>query len=214
MKFTAIFFDLDDTLYPPDTGLWLAIRERMNQYMRERLGIPAEKVSKLREKYYLEFGTATRGLQAYHDLDTRDFLAYVHDLPLKDYLTPNPTLRSIIASLPTRNLIFTNADSAHAERVLAILNLRDLFEIIVDVNAIAPYCKPMPESFQMALDLAGERDPSKCVMIDDIYRTTGAAKRFGMFSVLCGGTFPPGSADARLTDWSSLVEILESQNGN
>jgi len=213
MRFTTIFFDLDDTLYPPGAGLWNAIKERMNRYMRERLNIPAEKVSSLREKYYTEFGTTTRGLQAYHNLDTQDFLAYVHDLPLGDYLTPNPTLRSIIASLPTRNLIFTNADSAHADRVLTALGLRDLFEVVVDVNAIAPYCKPMPESFQIAMQAAGESDPSKCVMIDDIHRTTRAAKEAGLFSVLYHETFPPDSADAHLTDWNSLVEILESQNG-
>jgi hypothetical protein len=37
-------------------------------------------------------------------------------MPLKDYLTPNPILRSVIASLPTRNLIFTNADIHHARK--------------------------------------------------------------------------------------------------
>lgn len=213
MRFTTIFFDLDDTLYPPGAGLWNAIKERMNRYMRERLNIPADQVSSLREKYYTEFGTTTRGLQAYHNLDTQDFLAYVHDLPLKDYLSPNPTLRSIIASLPTRNLIFTNADSAHADRVLTELGLRDLFEIVVDVNTITPYCKPMPESFEIAMKAAGESNPSKCVMIDDIHRTTRAAKEAGLFSILYNESFPSDSADAHLTDWNSLVEILESQNG-
>jgi putative hydrolase of the HAD superfamily len=209
MYFTTIFFDLDDTLYPPTTGLWHAIKERMNDYMRDKLNIPAERVSQLREKYYREFGTTTRGLQEYHDLDTQDFLAYVHDLPLKDYLTPDPILRSVIASLPTRNLIFTNADSAHAERVLTVLNLRDLFTGIVDVNAIAPYCKPMPESFQIAMEAAGESDPSKCVMIDDLPNTTSAASKVGLFSILYNESLPADSADAHLTDWNELPEILE-----
>jgi putative hydrolase of the HAD superfamily len=213
MRFSTIFFDLDDTLYPPTTGLWHAIKDRMNDYMRDKLRIPTDEVSKLREKYYREFGTTTRGLQAYHNLDTQDFLAYVHDLPLKDYLTPDPTLRSIIASLPTRNLIFTNADSAHADRVLTALGLRDLFEIIVDVNFIAPYCKPMPESFQIAMQAAGESDPSKCVMIDDIPHTTNAASRAGFFSILYNESFPENSADAHMTDWNSFIPILESRNG-
>lgn len=211
MRFTTIFFDLDDTLYPPGAGLWNAIKERMNRYMRERLNIPAEKVSSLREKYYTEFGTTTRGLQAYHNLDTQDFLAYVHDLPLGDYLTPNPTLRSIIASLPTRNLIFTNADSAHADRVLTALGLRDLFEVVVDVNAIAPYCKPMPESFQIAMQAAGESDPSKCVMIDDIHRTTRAARDFGLYALLYGQDAPHPDADASFTDWKQLPALLNGR---
>lgn len=211
MRFTTIFFDLDDTLYPSNTGLWLAIKERMNIYMRERMGIPEEQISRIREKYFLQYGTTLRGLQAHHEIDVEDFLAFVHDLPVKDYLTPNPTLRSVIASLPTRNLIFTNADVCHAERVLTALDLRDQFETIVDVNAIAPYCKPMPESFRIAMQAAGETDPSKCVMIDDIHRTTRAAKEAGLFSILVHEIFPEDSADARLTDWKELKSILERQ---
>lgn len=211
MRFTTIFFDLDDTLYPSNTGLWLAIKERMNIYMRERMGFPEDQIAYIREKYFLQYGTTLRGLQAHHEIDVQDFLAFVHDLPLKDYLTPNPNLRSIIASLPTRNLIFTNADVPHAERVLTVLGLRDLFEIIVDVNAIDPYCKPMPESFKIAMKAAGESDPSKCVMIDDIHRTTRAAKEAGLFSILYNDDFPAGSADAHLTDWNELRTMLERQ---
>ena len=211
MKFSTIFFDLDDTLYPPSTNLWKAIKGRMNDYMRDRMNLPVEKIPELRERYYLQYGTTMRGLQANHQLDADDFLAYVHDLPLGDYLTPDPLQRSIIASLPTRNLIFTNADIHHAERVLTVLNLRDLFKFIVDVNTVTPYCKPMPESFGIAMKLAGEADPSRCVMIDDLKRTTRAAREAGMFSILYGETYMNGDADASFSDWHQLTGILEAQ---
>ncbi len=209
MKFTTIFFDLDDTLYPPHVGLWSAIKARMNDYMNKHMNIPVEEIPKLREKYYLQYGTTLHGLQRHHNVDVQDYLAYVHDLPLGDYLTPDPALRSIIASLPTRKLIFTNADVSHAERVLATLNLRDLFSAIVDVNAIDPYCKPMPESFNIAMKTAGETDPSRCVMIDDLARTTRAAKQVGLSSILYGGIAVNGDADASLSDWNELRGILE-----
>jgi pyrimidine 5'-nucleotidase len=135
----------------------------------------------------------------------------VHDLPLGNYLTPDIAQRSVITLLPTRNLIFTNADIHHAERVLAALNLRDLFPTIVDVNTVAPYCKPMPESFDIAMKAAGETDPSRCVMIDDLPRTTRAAKSAGMFSILFGGAFTNGDADASLSNWNKLINILEAQ---
>jgi len=210
MKFTTIFFDLDDTLYPPSTGLWKNIKSRISLYMQERMNIPIGEVESLREKYFLQYGTTMRGLQAHHNIDTEDFLAFVHDLPLKDYLTPNPILRDIIASLPTVNLIFTNADIHHARRVLSVLGLNDLFETVIDVNSIAPYCKPMPESFQIAMQAAGESDPSKCVMIDDINRTTKAAKAQGLFSILYNESFSEGDADAYLTDWGQLRGVLEN----
>ena len=206
MRFTTIFFDLDDTLYPSETGLWHAIKERMNSYMRERMHFPEDQIATVREKYFLQYGTIS-----FICPSKKDFLAYVLDLPLKEYLTPNPTLRSVIASLPTRNLIFTNADINHAKRVLNVLELSDLFDTIVDVNTVAPYCKPMPESFQIAMKLAGESDPSKCVMIDDIHRTTRAASEAGMFSILYHETMNNGSANAHLTDWNELMTILENQ---
>jgi putative hydrolase of the HAD superfamily len=208
VKFTTIFFDLDDTLYPATSGLWLAIKERMNTYMHERMGFASADVPRLREKYFREYGTTLRGLQANHKMDVTDFLAYVHDLPLKDYLTPDPTLRSVLASLPTRKLIFTNADVPHARRVLAALELDGVFESIVDVNAVAPFCKPMPESFKIAMDTAGETDPSRCVMIDDLPRTTRAAREFGMFGILAHHPEPSPDADAVFTDWRDLPALL------
>jgi pyrimidine 5'-nucleotidase len=211
MRFTTIFFDLDDTLYPSNAGLWQAIKNRMNDYMRDRMNIPADEIPKLREKYYLQYGTTLHGLQKHHQVDVDDYLAYVHDLPLGNYLTPDPVQRSVIASLPTRNLIFTNADSSHAERVLAALNLRDLFSAIVDVNTVSPYCKPMPESFGIAMKAAGETDPSCCVMIDDLPRTTLAAKSASMFSVLFGEKPMNGDANASFSNWNELMNILEAQ---
>lgn len=208
MRFTTLFFDLDDTLYPASSGLWSAIKDRMNLYMLERLGISEKDVPVLREQYFKMYGTTLRGLQERHNVDKDDFLAFVHDLPIKDYLTPNPILRDVIASLPTRKLIFTNADIPHARRVLAALQLDDLFETVVDVNAVAPYCKPMPESFAIAMDLADEPDPRKCVMIDDLPRTTRAALNVGMASLLYGCEELTEDASGVFTDWTHLPILL------
>ena len=208
MRFTTLFFDLDDTLYPSSTGLWPAIKGRMNLYMIERLGIPERDVPFLREQYFKMYGTTLRGLQERHNVDKEEFLAYVHDLPLQEYLTPNPVVREVIACLPTRNLIFTNADVPHAQRVLRALQLEDLFEIVVDVHAVTPYCKPMPESFAIAMDLADEPDPRICVMIVDLPRTTRAALSVGMASLLYGCNDPTEDASGVFTDWTHLPILL------
>ncbi len=177
-------------------------------FMRDRLCIPEADIPTLREQYFIRYGTTLRGLQEHHQVDTTDYLAYVHDLPLPDFLTPNPVLRDVLASLPIRKLIFTNADVPHARRVLAALKLDDLFDTIVDVNAVAPYCKPMPESFAIAMDLADEPDPRKCVMIDDLPRTTRAALEIGMASLLYGSDIPTPDASGVFTDWTHLPILL------
>ena len=211
MRFSTIFFDLDDTLYPSSSGLWKAIKERMNIYMRDVLQIPADEVPALREQYYKMYGTTLRGLIERHNVDEQEFLAFVHDLPLKDYLTPNPFQREIIASLPQRKLVFTNADIHHARRVLTVLELDDIFETIIDVNAVAPYNKPNPESFAIAQDLADEPDPRKCVMIDDLPRTTRAALEVGMASILYGTEEPTEDASGVFVDWNHLPILVADE---
>lgn len=206
---TTIFFDLDDTLYPADSGLWDEIKERINRYMRERMGIPAEQVSPLRQKLFEQYGTTMRGLELSYALDVPDYLAFVHGLPLKDYIGPVPGLREILQALPQRKFIFTNGDAAHAQRVIRTVGLDGCFNGILDILGMTPYCKPMPETFDMALKLAGEPQARRCMMIDDQPRTTRAARARGMYSVLFGVNTPHPDADAVLSDLRQLPELLE-----
>jgi putative hydrolase of the HAD superfamily len=209
VRFTTIFFDLDDTLYPASSGLWPTLKERMNRYMIERMAIPAEEVPVLRERYFRKYGTTLRGLQANHTIDVEDYLAYVHDVRLTDYIHPDLVQQQVLSSLPTRNIIFTNADLNHAHRVLQVLQLEHYFAAFVDVNAMEPYCKPSPQAFALALQTAGETDPSRCIMIDDLPHTTRAAREFGLRPLLYGAASEDGAADAAFTDWRLLPSLLE-----
>lgn len=211
MSFSTLFFDLDDTLYPQSSGLWQAIKGRMNVYMVERLGIPAAEVPALRERYFQSYGTTLQGLIRHHQVDEMEYLAFVHDLPLEDFIRPDPSLHTVLQALPGCKLIFTNADAAHARRVLATLGLQGFFDDVIDVQAVAPFCKPMPEAFARALEISGETNPARCVMLDDLPRTTRAAREFGMYSILVGGNAAgPQDAHARLADWQSLPALLAS----
>jgi putative hydrolase of the HAD superfamily len=208
VRFTTAFFDLDDTLYPASSGLWPTLKDRMTHYMTDRLRIPAADVPRLRETYFRQYGTTLRGLQANHAVDVEDYLAYVHDVRLAEYIHPDPIQQTILSSLPTRNLIFTNADAKHARRVLQELQIEAYFADILDVNRMAPYCKPSPQAFEMALTISGEHDPSRCVMIDDLPHTTRAAREFGMFAVLFGAQTAGGDANAACPDWHTLPSVL------
>lgn len=208
VRFTTIFFDLDDTLYPASSGLWPTLKERMNRYMVERMNIRQEDVPRLREAYFRRYGTTLRGLQANHVIDVEDYLAYVHDVQLSDYIRPDPIQRRVLSQLPTRNLIFTNADANHAQRVLRALEIDAFFEGVLDINAMSPFCKPSPEAFAMAMKRAGESDPARCVMIDDLPHTTRAARGLGLYSLLYGATVAGADADAAFDNWTSLPALL------
>jgi putative hydrolase of the HAD superfamily len=184
MSYTTVFFDLDDTLYPHDNGLWQAIRGRMGRYMAEKLGLPEQEIPALRRMYFETYGTTLRGLQKHYQVNADDYLAYVHDLPLEDYLKPQPALHVVLASLPEKRFIFTNADADHAGRVLSIIGIQDCFEGIIDVKALEFTCKPEPAAYQRALQISGNPDPHSCVMIDDSVINLAPARELGITTVL------------------------------
>jgi pyrimidine 5'-nucleotidase len=209
VKFTTLFFDLDDTLYPASSGLWEAIRERISLYMDEILNIPLEEIPGLRRKYFEDYGTALRGLEANYPIRREDYLAFVHDLPLRDYIQPDPELKVVLKGLSVRKLIFTNADEAHARRVMEVLKVTQFFDGIVDINEMEPFCKPMPESFQRAMLRADETNPGSCVLIDDMLRNTSGATSVGMRSILFGTDGYQTGMDATLLNWRDLPKVLD-----
>jgi putative hydrolase of the HAD superfamily len=211
MRYTTFFFDLDETLYPHNNGLWAEIRARINAFLYERMGFPLDQIETLREGYFNEYGTTLRGLQAHHKVDMDEYLAYVHDVPISRYLHADPHLRTAIQGLPVKKYIFTNADTNHARRVLEAVGLQGLFDGIIDVHVIAPFCKPMPESFELALRAAGSPDPHTCVLLDDQRRVTRAARSLGMFTVLVGQDAPGEDADAALLRLASLPGLFDGR---
>lgn len=203
-----MFFDLDDTLYPTTTGVWQAIGVRMDDYIIQTLNIPSANVQSLRESLFHEYGTTLRGLSCVYGIDEHHFLDYVHDIPLKDFLQEDPALVETIACYPTRKLIFTNANQAHAERVISILGLQGVFSDIIDILQVSPYCKPLPEAFERALEISAVSDPGNCVMIDDSPRNLKTANEMGFYTIQVGTEIRSPYADAAILTLTDLPDVI------
>ncbi|HEX9029009.1 MAG TPA: pyrimidine 5'-nucleotidase [Anaerolineales bacterium] len=206
--FTTLFFDLDGTLYPLGNGLMEAIRIRMGRYMWERMGLPEEEVPALQHSYYKAYGTTLRGLQIHHQVNSDDYLAYVHAVPLDRYLQPSPELRSLLLSLPQHRWIFTNGDTNHALRVTSTLGVEDCFEGIIDIRANDYQCKPEIGAYHSALDLAGEPDPHQSVLLDDSPDNLAPARQMGFTTVLVGQTEPDPAATHSIENLLDLRQVL------
>lgn len=204
MPYTALFIDLDDTIYPCTSGLWGAIRERMGLFMQERLGLAPEDSLATRRSYVDNYGTTLRGLQIHYQVDPYEFLAYVHDLPLDAFLQPDPDLREILDSLPQPKWILTNADSSHASRVLAYFGVTDLFSGVIDIHALGYVCKPEPEAYRRALAIAGQSDSTTCVFFDDSPRNLAPARQLGLTTVLVGSGAPDPVANVSIASLNEL----------
>jgi putative hydrolase of the HAD superfamily len=207
-RYTTLFFDLDDTLYAPEKGVWHNIRARIDQYMRNHLGFSAGEAARLRREYFETYGTTLRGLQANFQVETDDFLLYVHDLPLEEYLLPDPGLQRVLKSLPQTLWIFTNADERHARRVLEILGINSYFTGIIDVRATEFHSKPHPRAYQLAFEIAGVTNPSECVLFDDADRNLAPAKELGCLTVRVGPGETPLYGDISMPSLHNLPEFL------
>jgi putative hydrolase of the HAD superfamily len=208
-----ILFDLDDTLYPRQTGIMNQIRALMLRYMQVQLELSPEEADQIRHDYLLTYGTTMRGLQINHHIEPEEFLQYVHDIPLDRYLQPNPELDSVLNSLPHEKVIFTNASREHAERVLDQLGIRCHFARIVDIRDMDYESKPQALAYRRICDLL-EVEPGECLLVEDNVRNLRPAKALGMTTVLVGQ--PEGSIDGvvdhvlgRIEEIGDLVARLD-----
>ena len=188
----CIMFDLDDTLYAYHNGLWEMIGMRINQYMIDELHFPAEEVPTLRNRLWEQYGTTLRGLQVEFSVDMDAYLSYVHDVPIETILKPDPELNRLLHDLPQRKVIFTNADKAHAQRTLNSLCIAHHFITIIDIHAMAPFCKPQVEAFHKALGVLDEH-PEYCLLVDDNPKNLATAQALGMATVSVGAHPHDGS---------------------
>jgi len=184
--FHTLFFDLDNTLYPPDCGLWEAIGLRIESFLTEVMQMQVEDIAAFRIYCRENFGTTLQGLKNLYQIDEQHYLRYVHTVDLSKYLDKDDRLINLIESLPQRKIILTNSDENHSRNVLRYLGIEHCFESIIDVNKLHPHVKPEIESYKKALELAGLTSAEGCAFLDDYLPNVTGAREAGFFSILVG----------------------------
>lgn len=213
-RLTDLLFDLDETLYPRESGLMRAINDRISLYMLERMGMEPGLVARLRPEYFRQYGTTMRGLSIHYNLDCDDYLAFVHDVAVESYIKPDSELDAALARIPWRMSIFTNASEAHARRVLAALGVSRRFGHIFDVAAVDYQGKPAASAYLKVLGVLSA-SADECVMADDSMSNLAPAKDLGMATVLVDDRRrgPVSGADmvvARAAQVADLVAELQA----
>ena len=192
MAIDVVLFDLDNTLYAAEHALFELIDVRINRYMRDVVGIAAEQVDELRQRYWREYGVTLQGLMREHGADAEDYLEYVHDIDVASRLQHNPRLRAMLRQLPQRKFVFTNGSSDHADRVLNCLGVADCFDAIFDIRVSNYVPKPHPQPYHAVLRATGV-EAGRCVMVEDSPANLCTAAELGMKTVLvsdgCCGTW-------------------------
>jgi putative hydrolase of the HAD superfamily len=193
-QFRDWIFDLDNTLYPADSGLFTHVAERMTAFIAEYFGVDHEEATRLRRQLFLDHGTTLRGLMDEHGLDPDPFLDYVHDIDMSG-LTPDDAVVAGLARLKGRKYVFTNASGDYARRILDRIGLKALIDGIFDIRDAGYVPKPAPETYDRMIARLGV-DPSRAVMIEDIARNLAPAAALGMTTVWLHTPTPWGSEPA------------------
>ena len=182
MALQFVVFDLDNTLYPSDSGLMREIGRRIHVWVCEHLGLTWDEAVALRRDYFGRYGTTLAGLIAHHGVDAQDYLAFVHDIHVQEYISPNPALAEMLGRIPLRKAIYTNATSGHAGRVLRTLGVADHFEQVTGIEEVALRTKGSPDGYERMLTRLAARGP-ECIMVEDTASNLRAARALGLTTV-------------------------------
>ncbi len=187
-------FDLDNTLYPPSAGLFPRIDVKMGQFIQRLLGVDAGEARRVQKAFWASHGTTLRGLMDEHAVQPGHFLDYVHDIDMET-VAPDARMVTAMARLPGRKLIFTNADTAYAERVLVRLGLSGAFEAIHCIHGMDYRPKPDPAAYAMLVERYAI-NPTRALFVEDMARNLQPAKALGMTTVWVNNGSERGGADA------------------
>ena len=180
-KINTWIFDLDNTLYSADSGIFQQVHTLMGKFVSAHLNIDIKKAKELQRKYYRQHGTTLRGMMDNHNVDPDHFLSEVHQL---DYsiVDPNFKLNRELKKLKGRKIIYTNANRQHANDILIRLELTNLFDEIFDIKTANYIPKPEASPYEQIIS-EFNIDPITTIMFDDIAKNLVPAKNVGFASV-------------------------------
>lgn len=174
-------FDLDHTLYTLDAVQQAAMEERICLFVQRHFVMAREPAWALQKRYLREHGSTLGGLVAHHGIDADAYHDFVNDLDGLD-LSHAPQLRTGLARLPGRRIVFTNNCGRFAANVLDRLGVRDLFADIVDARAMNFVPKPLAGAYQSLVArcaIVAERT----ALFDDSARNLVPARALGMTTI-------------------------------
>ena len=181
----VFFFDIDNCLYPKSFRIHEHMSELIDDYFQTHLSLAKEDATELHQRYYKDYGLAIEGLVRHHKVDPLEYNRKVDDaLPLEDIIKPDPKLRKLLEDIDRSKVklwLFTNAYKTHGERVVRLLEVKDLFEGMTYCDYGAPplLCKPAPAMYAKAMREAGAQDVKTCYFVDDSGLNVEGATRYG-----------------------------------
>jgi putative hydrolase of the HAD superfamily len=182
----VVVFDMDDTLYPTETGIKSQITSRIRQFIQTTVGCSEEEARAMARGWYASHGSALQGLMAFHNVLPGHFLHEVYSNINLDGLTQTPGLSSVLDWLDGKHIpkvILTNSPLFYAERVLGQIGVGGRFDRLVDIVEVGYQAKPCLYPYQYLLEAISTAGQD-CLMFEDSLENLGSAKKLGLKTIL------------------------------
>ncbi|KXU89874.1 HAD family hydrolase [Paraburkholderia monticola] len=187
-------FDLDNTLHRASHAIFPAINRGMTQYIIDALQVDLDEANRLRTGYTLRYGAALLGLTRHHPLDAHDFLKVVHTFPdLGSMIRYERGVARLVAALPGRKIVLTNAPETYARAVLAELRIERLFERVIAIEHMRDrrQWRAKPDHAMLRRAMRDARVSLKdAILVEDTRSHLKNYRRLGLRTVWITGHLP------------------------
>ena len=175
-------FDLDNTIYDFNLGLFTKVSSRMTEYIKDFFDLNEVDALTLQRNMYKKYGLTLRGLMIEKKIDPEPFLEFVHDVDFSE-LDEDITLKTLLGKIKGKKSIYTNATFKHAKNILKSMGIFEEFEIIFDIKDAEYIPKPEELPYKKVVNKF-KIIPHNAVMIDDITGNLVTAKKLGFGTIL------------------------------
>ena len=183
-SFENWIFDLDNTIYDINAGVFEKISTRITEYIITALSVTREEANLVRSNMYKKYGLTLTGLMREYGIAPDEYLDYIHDVTHPE-LKYDEQLKLNLKNLTGRKFIYTNASKNHSKNILSVMGIEAEFEKILDIKATQYLTKPDPKSYNImlkAFGISGDQIGNS-IFIEDTAKNLRPAKSLGIKTV-------------------------------
>lgn len=183
-----VIFDLDDTLYNFNTGIFYAMNGQVIKVFTEAMGISHESANKLQHDMYTEYGTNTRGIiKTKANVSLTKFLTTMHDVDLSVINKDERLVKNIEDIKESGKNVYILSNALHEPYIPKVLDRigipHKLFDGIMGSEDTHHLSKPREEPFKIMFDRFNI-NPERTLFVEDSHKNLETAKKFGMQTFL------------------------------
>ena len=183
-SFENWIFDLDNTVYDINAGVFEKISSRITDFIITALSVTREEANIVRSNMYKKYGLTLTGLMREYGIAPDEYLDYIHDVTHPE-LKYDEQLKLNLKNLTGRKFIYTNASKNHSKNILSVMGIEAEFEKILDIKATQYVPKPDPKSYNImlkAFGISGDQIGNS-IFIEDTAKNLRPAKVLGIKTV-------------------------------